>query len=102
LRDVPNRPQVHRAGGVKPKPVENRGTAAQRGYGAAWQQARKAYLAANPLCRSCEQMNPPRITAAVVVDHVIPHRGDQERFWNEANWQSLCKRCHNVKTAKGQ
>jgi predicted kinase len=39
------------------------------------------------------------ITAGEVVDHIIPHKGDYELFWDEGNWQTLCKRCHDVKTA---
>lgn len=34
-----------------------------------------------------------------VVDHIIPHRGDQDLFWSEWNWQALCKHCHDHKTA---
>lgn len=36
-----------------------------------------------------------RITAAKVVDHIIPHKGDQTLFWDKANWQSLCAPHHN-------
>nr|WP_307877464.1 MULTISPECIES: HNH endonuclease [unclassified Rhizobium] len=32
---------------------------------------------------------------ASVVDHIIPHRGDQALFWHHANWQPLCAPCHN-------
>lgn len=32
---------------------------------------------------------------ATVVDHVIPHRGDQALFWDTSNWQPLCRRCHD-------
>lgn len=35
---------------------------------------------------------------ATVVDHIIPHKGDYERFWDRSGWQSLCKRCHDQKT----
>lgn len=35
---------------------------------------------------------------ATVVDHIIPHRGDQKLFWDQRNWQSLCKQCHDRKT----
>jgi 5-methylcytosine-specific restriction endonuclease McrA len=34
-------------------------------------------------------------TPATVVDHVVPHRGDQRLFWDERNWQPLCTRHHN-------
>jgi len=41
-----------------------------------------------------------RITPVALVDHVIPHRGDQALFWDEeGNWQSLCWSCHSRKTA---
>lgn len=35
------------------------------------------------------------IKAAELVDHIVPHKGDQ-RFWDPANWQSLCDRCHKT------
>ena len=38
------------------------------------------------------------ITMATVVDHIIPHRGDQKLFWDRSNWQPLCEHHHNVKT----
>jgi len=38
-------------------------------------------------------------TAATVVDHVTPHKGDKVLFWDRLNWQALCKRCHDRKTA---
>ena len=36
-----------------------------------------------------------RRSPATVVDHIIPHRNDPVRFWDMANWQPLCARCHN-------
>jgi 5-methylcytosine-specific restriction protein A len=35
------------------------------------------------------------LVIATVTDHIIPHRGDMVRFWDRANWQSLCEPCHN-------
>lgn len=35
---------------------------------------------------------------AEVVDHIVPHRGDGKLFWDEGNWQALCKNCHDSKT----
>lgn len=35
------------------------------------------------------------VTAATVVDHVIPHRGDKDLFFASNNLQSLCEHCHN-------
>lgn len=65
----------------------------QRGYDYRWQQARERFLAANPLCRFCAERN--RTEVATVVDHKIPHRGDQSLFWDQSNWQPLCKPCHD-------
>jgi len=39
-----------------------------------------------------------RYRKATVVDHIIPHRGDEKLFWDRDNWQALCKRCHDQKT----
>ena len=39
------------------------------------------------------------IVRATVVDHIIPHKGDQKLFWDTRNWQPLCKPCHDKKTA---
>lgn len=36
----------------------------------------------------------------MLVDHIIPHRGDKKLFWDERNWQGLCKKHHDRKTAK--
>jgi 5-methylcytosine-specific restriction enzyme A len=33
--------------------------------------------------------------AATVVDHVVPHKGDLELFWDQSNWQGVCKACHD-------
>ena len=77
-----------------------RGTAAQRGYGARWQRAGKAYLREHPLCEICLKKNPPVIEPATLVDHIIPHRGDPVLFWDPGNWESASEHCHNEKTAR--
>ena len=75
---------------------EDRGSAAARGYDRRWQKARKLYLNAHPLCVHC--LKEGRYTKATVVDHIVPHRGDKKLFWDEDNWQALCKSCHDKKT----
>lgn len=74
-------------------PAEPRGTATQRGYGPKWRKARLGYLAHHPLCVMCQQRGVT--TAATVVDHITPHRGDKKLFWKKTNWQSLCAPCHD-------
>ena len=68
-------------------------TCSQRGYDYPWQKAREAHLAEHPLCVRCEADG--RAIAATVVDHIVPHRGDQRLFWDRTNWQSLCATCHS-------
>jgi 5-methylcytosine-specific restriction protein A len=75
-----------------------RPTAARRGYDARWQKARLSFLADHPLCVECEKRG--LTVAATVVDHITPHKGDQELFWSVENWRALCERCHNSATAK--
>jgi len=73
-------------------------TTTERGYDGRWKKAREAYLRKHPLCLYCEREG--RITAATVVDHIVPHRGDKAIFWDSSNWQPLCKACHDSVKAK--
>ncbi len=57
-------------------------------------------MSKHPLCVACKRQG--RLTPATVVDHIIPHRGNKEVFWDTSNWQPLCETCHNQKTARGQ
>ena len=71
-------------------------SAGKRGYGSRWQRESKQFLQSHPLCVECVKLG--RYTKATVVDHIVPHRGDQRLFWDQSNWQSLCKPCHDKKT----
>jgi 5-methylcytosine-specific restriction protein A len=82
---------------IKKQLSVRRGSAHERGYGIRWQVARVAHLRDHPLCVRCLALGDT--TAANVVDHIKPHKGDQALFWQRDNWQSLCKRCHDYKTA---
>jgi 5-methylcytosine-specific restriction protein A len=88
---------VQSAAVVKRELDRQRPSAARRGYGRRWRRAR-AYLARHPLCVQCQAAG--RIEPSTTVDHVVPHRGDQKLFCDEANWAALCKRCHDAKTAR--
>lgn len=82
-------------------------SSAAKGYGHRWKLARADHLRRHPLCVFCQQAG--RAVPAVLVDHTKAHRlgeakqsGDPERiaqawklFWDRANWQSLCRRCHD-------
>lgn len=75
-----------------------RGTSAQRGYTSRWRKLRGSFIAQNPLCAECQRMG--KIKPATDVDHIIPHRGDEKLFYDWANLQALCHKCHSRKTAK--
>lgn len=79
------------------KKDRERGTSHQRGYDARWNKARIEHLDEHPLCVDCAKRD--YITPATVVDHIVPHKGNDVLFWDQSNWQSLCKPCHDRKTA---
>ncbi len=56
-----------------------------------WRRERREFLKAFPYCFLCG-------AKADTVDHIKPHRGDPELFWDQGNWQSLCRSCHSRKT----
>lgn len=98
---MPIRPPRHKSKRVAPRhqPIQaQRGTTAERGYGYRWQQARAGYLNKHPLCVECEKEG--RVEVATDLDHIVPHKGDMEKFWQRENWQGLCKRHHSEKTAR--
>lgn len=69
-------------------------TATPRLYNWRWRRLREQYLRINPLCRICWEGG--RRIKATVVDHIIPHRGNMVMFWDEDNWQPLCKAHHDA------
>ena len=76
-----------------------RQSASKRGYNYKWVAARETFLRAHPLCAYCYKAG--YVEAATVVDHIIPHKGNQHLFWDsQNNWQALCKKCHDKVKAK--
>ena len=63
-----------------------------------WRAYSQAFRAANPLCCRCREAG--RFIPTQVCDHIVSHRGDLGKFWDTANHQPLCKRCHDLKSAK--
>ena len=89
---MPMMPKTHRA----PTPheiYERRGNRHEQGYTNRWARVAHHFLREHPVCVLCSAAD--RVTAATLVDHVIPHRGDDDLFWRESNWQALCAPCHN-------
>lgn len=87
----------------KPKRATRRESAEYHGWYSlpVWtDDLRPAQLLREPWCRECAKRGVR--TWATVVDHVKPHRGDWAMFIDRGNLQSLCKRCHDRKTATEQ
>ncbi len=95
---MPSKPTIYKPH-ARAKPLTPRATAQERGYTARWQRASKAYLNEHPCCECEECKRTGAVVEATVVDHVIPHRGDMELFWDEANWCAMSKPHHDRKTA---
>ena len=93
---MPIRPPLHNQSSKTDRDKRHdarRGTPAERGYDNRWRKARAYFLAAHPLCVMCEREG--FITAASVVDHITPHKGNPDLFWDRENWQPLCSAHHN-------
>lgn len=61
---------------------------------ARYKRMRAMRLQEEPLCRYCMSRF-KRVTEATVCDHIVPHKGDEDMFFDYANTQSLCKPCHD-------
>ena len=63
-----------------------------------WKRLRLSALSANPLCQRCKHYG--KLTPAIDVDHIVPHKGDHVLFSDANNIQCLCKSCHSWKTQR--
>jgi hypothetical protein len=63
-------------------------------YGAKWRRLRLVFLSEHPWCAMHERRGTK--VPATVVDHIVPHDGDLGLFWDQKNWQGLCKHCHDA------
>lgn len=49
-------------------------------------------MAEEPLCRMCSDRGD--IVGGTQVDHILPHKGNADLFFNYENTQTLCDHCH--------
>jgi 5-methylcytosine-specific restriction protein A len=63
-----------------------------RGYTRKWLDESRAFREKHPWCAKCG-------LPSTETDHIKPHKGNIELFWNKRNWQALCHECHSRKTA---
>ena len=62
-------------------------------YTSRWKALRLNQLSKAPLCSYCAAIG--IIEAATIADHIKPHKGANDLFFNADNLQSLCKYCHD-------
>lgn len=85
------------------KRYDHTASSTKRGYGATWRRLRRVHLTRSPLCIKCEEAG--RIVPATVVDHRKSFRRpdgsiDDALRLDPDNLDSLCKPCHDRKTAR--
>ena len=102
---MPFRPPVHQPlrGSAAERRAEygrERGSAAARGYDAAWRRFRASFIAANPLCADCFERG--RLTPSNEVHHMAKLRGHPEQRLDPAACRALCRPCHSARTARGE
>ena len=94
---MPTRPRSHHEARTKAnvKAYDRwRGSAAERGYDAAWTEYSKAYRKEHPLCARCEEKAVLKPTA--VVGHIVPVPPNDPRFMDPTNHTPLCVECNAV------
>ena len=77
---------------------DNRPSAAERGYGSAWRKIRMIQLHDYPLCEDC------KAAGYIVAAHEVHHRVALRKGGTNdpRNLASLCKLCHQRRTARGE
>lgn len=100
---MPKAPRVLRP--RKAKRVERRPNSHQRGYTHKWEKASRAWLEeqfaqGNIYCGECGKVLSGS-RSDIVVDHIVDHKGDMDKFWDQDNWQALHRKpCHSRKTMR--
>lgn len=93
--DMPNKPPTFRPRAAQTH-EQIRGNCVERGYNWQWMQISKAFRAQHPVCQMCND------AVSEDVDHIKPFKGLKDPLRTDvSNLQSLCRRCHNIKT-RGQ
>ena len=57
---------------------------------------RAAFIRMNPLCAECQRQRLTNLSEEL--DHIVPFTDAPQRFWDQTNWQALCRACHEQKT----
>jgi 5-methylcytosine-specific restriction enzyme A len=78
--------------GKRPAPVRRQSSQWHYLYNTRrWREISRQFLKEHPICCRCG-------APAQIADHIRPHRGDEELFYDPDNLQPLCWKCHSAKT----
>ena len=80
----------------QPRLPDHREQSQHRGYDSTWRALSKQVRMEEPLCRHC--LRDGRVTAATLVDHIVPLSLSPELRLDRGNLQALCASCHARKT----
>ena len=80
----------------QPRLPDHREQSQKRGYDSTWRALSKQVRMEEPLCRHC--LRDGRVTAATLVDHIVPLSLSPELRLDRGNLQALCASCHARKT----
>ena len=96
---------VHNWRAQRPKPFEPKRKERPLYANAKWRKLATAFLQYHPFCVLClaygqvnrgAEDNASARQSNLIVDHIVPHRGDSDLFWDQSNWQTLCRLpCHD-------
>lgn len=84
------------------KPDANRPNSYRRGYTRRWNTESRKWLRMpeHRLCEDCAANG--RTTLSAEVHHTTRHEGSVAILWDTSTWVALCKRCHSVRTRRGE
>ena len=74
--------------------MQNRPRSRKEYHTARWTRLSRRFREANPLCARCQANG--LFVPSQVTDHVIPVE-IHGNFWDQSNWQPLCRRCNIAK-----
>ena len=77
----------------RPQKMEDRPRSDDRYHTNRWTRESRAFRMAHPLCEECLKRG--IYQESQVVDHIIPVAVCED-FWDQSNWQALCRKC-NIK-----
>lgn len=73
----------------------------KRYFSPRWARLRGVILARDRhLCQEC--MRQGRVTTGNQIDHILPADERPDLFWTMTNLETLCQKCHAVKTRAGK